>query len=649
MAVDQKQQRDLDEGIDLTGCDEEDRAYLTLEYIPAHKRDAIDDKNFAWPDAPGGKPKYPCDTQAHLDAAAKLLGHAPQALQAKIKARAITIAKRLGLSIPDSWKQKAEETHDDAQQETIEHSIAAAPPSSSLPAPAFSPKARIATLTIPFVADNAISRNHRQYPHEAVNRLVQSGQVALSDPQRLTPITCYASHTDADADNSLALVGKATTIWKEGETAYAQFDIADTNAGRDIAALIKGGYLKTMSLRASGGQLTMQQGKSLPQVGGDLQLEGIDFTIDPGLPQVAHIQDFVLEQHSSSAKPQTMTTIRDYFDLPDQLTFMHETHGEEEKPYMKEVIHTKKPAPMKEESIPSQASGVTQGMTDDPTQDAYGRQYLGPDTIPPRDDSDVTSTMAHDLLQEAHDHIAAVQGRDCAPTGVEHAKSRAALIERGKALSDKNDKHLDAAHDRLAHALQMDCEGKQNKRASSRGGADTSPSLPDDDDDDSDTTMEARTQHSEPASKKENRSMTPEEAAALLQEAGYTIEAPKTKEELLQAQLEAQRTALEESIAQQRAEMQAQLAEMRAQMEKANEPAPQRKSLVEGATITREQPTPRTFYKHGDYLREQIAQTDFTLLADRTAPLPDGISVDRLLEEMKALALAQYHEKWGLY
>lgn len=71
------------------------------------ERDKIDDSDFAWPDAPD-HPKYPIDSQSHLDAAAKLIGRAPADKQDEIKARAKRIAKRKGLTIPDSWQDEAD-------------------------------------------------------------------------------------------------------------------------------------------------------------------------------------------------------------------------------------------------------------------------------------------------------------------------------------------------------------------------------------------------------------------------------------------------------------------------------------------------------------------------------------------------------------
>lgn len=67
------------------------------------ERAAIPREDYAWPDAPGG-PKYPINSQAHLDAAARLIGRAPASVQPRIKARATAIARRKGYQLPDTWR-----------------------------------------------------------------------------------------------------------------------------------------------------------------------------------------------------------------------------------------------------------------------------------------------------------------------------------------------------------------------------------------------------------------------------------------------------------------------------------------------------------------------------------------------------------------
>lgn len=71
------------------------------------ERDAIDEDDFAGPHH-----SFPIDSQEHLDAAAKLIGHAddPEA----VKKRAIAIAKRKGFKLPESWQE--DEGKDDKKE-----------------------------------------------------------------------------------------------------------------------------------------------------------------------------------------------------------------------------------------------------------------------------------------------------------------------------------------------------------------------------------------------------------------------------------------------------------------------------------------------------------------------------------------------------
>lgn len=68
-------------------------------YIPQKERDSYDADDFAGPDR-----SFPITTQAQLDAAAHLIGHAAD--PAAVKAKAIAIAKRKGFKLPDAWQEK---------------------------------------------------------------------------------------------------------------------------------------------------------------------------------------------------------------------------------------------------------------------------------------------------------------------------------------------------------------------------------------------------------------------------------------------------------------------------------------------------------------------------------------------------------------
>src|SRR5581483_9325736 len=152
------------------------------EYIPAAVRKQIPREDFAWPE----ERKYPITSQAHLDAAAKLIGRAPEAMQAKIKARAIAIAKRKGFKLPDSWAAE-EEGKDGKAKESLDT------PQGWGQAATFTPRPRIARMQVRFLHDGAVSKNGRIYPKETVARLVRSAKETLSTTN--APIlTTFTSH-----------------------------------------------------------------------------------------------------------------------------------------------------------------------------------------------------------------------------------------------------------------------------------------------------------------------------------------------------------------------------------------------------------------------------------------------------------------------
>ena len=60
---------------------------------------------------------------------------------------------------------------------------------------------------------------------------------------------------------------------------------------------------------------------------------------------------------------------------------------------------------------------------------------------------------------------------------------------------------------------------------------------------------------------------------------------------------------------------------------------PQRQTLVEGANV---QHTTPGVYRHGAYLREQLAPSHWAALADRSNPWPKDVSPKLALKEMGA-------------
>lgn len=71
---------------------------LTYAYISQKERDKIPEEDFGDPE----NKKFPIRNQHDLDSAAKLIGKAKN--PAKVKERIKKIAKRKGLTLPESWK-----------------------------------------------------------------------------------------------------------------------------------------------------------------------------------------------------------------------------------------------------------------------------------------------------------------------------------------------------------------------------------------------------------------------------------------------------------------------------------------------------------------------------------------------------------------
>jgi hypothetical protein len=170
------------------------------------------------------------------------------------------------------------------------------------------PENRIARIKSIFLEDDATSLNGRQYPAKTVNRLVQAASEQLADPNAL-PLTVYLSHDSAYMDATNEIVGKIAAIGKEGTQAFALIDVPDTQAGREVVNLVKGGYIKSQSLRAVNAEMYIDNNEPYPMVGGEnIRLTGIDFTSSPGIPTAR------VEYVSESKEPKNLTEIFTFKD-----------------------------------------------------------------------------------------------------------------------------------------------------------------------------------------------------------------------------------------------------------------------------------------------------------------------------------------------
>jgi hypothetical protein len=99
----------MDEDTNVAVWPEGIEEYGLERYISQKARDAMPESDFA-----GSGTSFPITDQTHLDAAVKLLGRESPDEQTKIKSRIREIAKRKGLSLPESWQN--EDKSDDTKE-----------------------------------------------------------------------------------------------------------------------------------------------------------------------------------------------------------------------------------------------------------------------------------------------------------------------------------------------------------------------------------------------------------------------------------------------------------------------------------------------------------------------------------------------------
>lgn len=462
----------------------EEEALALLESLTVAERKEIDLADFAWPE----ERKFPCDTQEHVDACAKLLGHAPENKQAEIKARAIRIAKRHGFSIPDSWKAEKQESADwEAIQRTWQSRAIAEMESAR-------PQKKIGTLPICWLEYNARSLNGRIYPKATCDAIFQAAQRKLSDPDALPPTT-FVSHEAANGNVNTQLVGGPRKVWQEGNKFWANIDLADMSVAHDMLGLAEGGYLRSGSMRVLGVELRHDRNYDLPlvmvQEGAEVEFLGIDLTTRPGLDKVARI-------------PQVL----------------YESDGRE--PYIESFDFDM--LPLEKEVPPAMGTPIY-------LQAALGMLQEAK-----------SSREAHTAI---HDHLAGVMDE---VFGAKHGSESARytsliegqLDEAGRAIAMKHAQRLAAAHDESAKQLGMKCEGCY--------GMNPDDSM--DGDSDGDDPAHGFDPDNDGESQKENKTLTEAEMIAALKAKGFAIEEPKSAEQKRIEEQDAKLAALEAKLAQ---------------------------------------------------------------------------------------------------
>jgi hypothetical protein len=618
------------------------------------------------PDSAWGDPvnyRYPMPDKAHADNAAARWGDASNRSQYSSAEQKI-IADRIRARQKHFGTDAVQQQDDaDEQKESL-----LSPPGESVsllsgcssPSPtAARPRARIATIQVCWIEDNARSLNGRIYPKEAVDRLIASAVRKLADPSSL-PITCFLSHADADSDRTPALIGRVTRVWREGTRGMATIDLADTTAARDALALIAGGYLCTESLRAKGAELLTDTRYDVPVVGGDqLELEGIDLTNYPGLEQVARIQQIHLAEQSGAAEDLT-----DVFTLSPSA--VHVAFKELGMP--KKRLSPLTEAMLREEGILPRTSGDSPSMTDDNPSDRYQQKnYPVPDLVDPASLPTATSRQLVEAMKRTHDHLANVLDATLTPIHSKESLIPLAkpLSEAGRKLARKHATALMAAHDEAARSSGMGCAGGYHDALGmgQDGNDDSDESAVRSDGEQNPQMTPGFANQAAPGvaasggkkgggwqpstgpdpleNDKKARKRALKEAVALLEQEGYDVklERRKTETEQLQERL----AALEAARAKEMAELKELLAtatQTRAQ------PAPQRRSQVVGANIGA--PLVGGQPMHGRHLEEQIKALNWAALTDRTAPLPEDIPLELLIKHFEQYYAVLYDNRYGI-
>jgi hypothetical protein len=133
-----------------------------------------------------------------------------------------------------------------------------------------------------------VSKNGRMYTRENIAKAVSRMRSEMTVPGGI-PLSMATGHGAAHADDALSIIGRITSVDQLADgSATFEADIANTAAGRDIAALTTAEkpYIKSVSIRgqwmSDPYDVTTESGE-IASTADDLLVSGIDFTGRPGV------------------------------------------------------------------------------------------------------------------------------------------------------------------------------------------------------------------------------------------------------------------------------------------------------------------------------------------------------------------------------
>ena len=192
-------------------------------------------------------------------------------------------------------------------------------------------KDRCATVKGIFLAPG-VSRNGRLYDAKNITAAVARMNAKLTSGTDL-PLNMATGHSAADKDDALSTIGRITKVSLSPDfTARFEADIADTVAGRDIAALVtpKNPYIRGVSIRGAwiGDMRSEVTTEGISAItADDLEVSGVDFTGRPGVGG-AVITSAVLSESALAADPTLI------YESVESVEFIDEAGGKSTKsPY----------------------------------------------------------------------------------------------------------------------------------------------------------------------------------------------------------------------------------------------------------------------------------------------------------------------------
>jgi hypothetical protein len=134
-----------------------------------------------------------------------------------------------------------------------------------------------------FMKKNSVSSKMFHYSDKLMEATVKKIQESL-DNGGSYPINMMADHPSVASNKTLSIIGKITAAYIDGDNAIMEAEIANTSVGKDVQELIRGDFVKGLSIRANNPKIRNVNigGKMVKDVL-EMELRGVDLVPAPGV------------------------------------------------------------------------------------------------------------------------------------------------------------------------------------------------------------------------------------------------------------------------------------------------------------------------------------------------------------------------------